>query len=126
MSKKKYSQSADSEYSLVYSTDEGRACPDCHRPVRLCVCRKKRPSPPGDGTIRISRSTKGRKGKGVTVLSGVPHTGDALKEFGKKMKQLCGAGGTVKDGTVEVQGEHRDFLASELIKLGYRVKISGS
>ena len=110
----------------MYSTDEGRVCPDCSRPPRLCVCRKKSLPPPGDGTIRISRSTKGRKGKGVTVLAGVPHTGDALKEFAKNMKRLCGAGGTVKDGFVEIQGEHRDLLASELTKLGYRVKISGS
>lgn len=58
----------------------------------------------------------------MTVLAGVPHTGDGLKEFAKKMKQLCGAGGTVRDGIVEIQGEHRDFLASELKKMGYRVK----
>jgi len=81
--------------------------------------------PPRDGTIRISRSTKGRKGKGVTVLTGIPLTGDALKELAQRLKQRCGAGGTVKDGSVEIQGEHRDFLASELIKLGYQVKVSG-
>jgi len=125
MSKRDSSRSGKPEHTLVYSTDEGRACPRCSRPVRLCVCRKQGALPPRDGTIRISRSTKGRKGKGVTVLTGIPLTGDALKELAQRLKQRCGAGGTVKDGSVEIQGEHRDFLASELIKLGYQVKVSG-
>lgn len=122
MRKKDHAEPGGPEYTLVYSTDEGRVCPGCFRPVRLCVCQKKPVLPPGDGTIRISRSTKGRKGKGVTVLAGIPLAGDALQEFAKRLKRLCGAGGTVKDGTVEIQGEHRNFLASELKKMGYRVK----
>lgn len=125
MSKKREPAIRQSEYTLVYSTSEGRLCPGCRSPVDRCTCRKKSTPPPGDGIVRISRSTKGRKGKGVTVVTGVPLTGDALKALAQKLKQRCGAGGTVKDGTIEIQGEHRDLLAAELAGLGYRVKYSG-
>jgi translation initiation factor 1 len=74
---------------------------------------------------RVGRETKGRKGKGVTVVTGVPLTAYALDELGSKLKRICGSGGTVKDGVIEIQGDHRDLLVTELAKLGWTVKRSG-
>lgn len=78
-----------------------------------------------DGVVRISRQTKGRKGKGVTLITGLPLSGDALKEMAKQLKQKCGTGGTVKDGVIEIQGDHRDLLVEMLGRLGYTVKQAG-
>ena len=125
MKNKRDTGSRQSEYSLVYSTSEGRICPDCSNPVDRCACRRKKAPPTGDGIVRISRSTKGRKGRGVTIIEGIPLEGQQLKTLAMKLKQRCGAGGTIKDGTIEIQGEHRDLLFSELTKLGYSVKRSG-
>jgi len=75
--------------------------------------------------VRVGRETKGRKGKGVTVVTGVPLAADALDALGSKLKRLCGSGGTVKDGVIEIQGDHRDLLVAELAKLGWTVKRSG-
>lgn len=125
MNKKREPASRKQEYTLVYSTSDGRICPGCSNPVNRCTCRKKSAPPVGDGIVRVSRSTKGRKGKGVTVVSGVPLSGKELKGLALKLKQRCGAGGTIRDGNIEIQGEHRDLLLSELTKLGYKVKRSG-
>ena len=125
MKDKKNPAFRQSEYTLVYSTSEGRICPNCSKPVSNCICRRNVTRAAGDGTVRVSRSTKGRKGKGVTVITGVPLAGDALKDLAQKLKQRCGAGGTIKDGAIEIQGEHRDLLIAELEKLGYTVKRSG-
>lgn len=113
--------------NLVYSTDSGRMCPGCCRPRAECVCAKKHASTTihNDGIVRIQRETKGRKGKGVTVITGIPLAPDALAKLAKKLKAKCGSGGTVKDGTVEIQGDHRDKLAAELKAAGYTVKLSG-
>ena len=81
--------------------------------------------PRGDGTVRVSRETKGRKGKGVTLISGVPLGAEALAALTKELKQRCGSGGTVKDGMIEIQGDHRDRLLGELQSRGYRVKMAG-
>lgn len=78
-----------------------------------------------DGIVRIGRSTKGRRGKGVTTVTGIPLEGDALKEIAQTLKGKCGAGGTVKDGVIEIQGEHRETLQKTLEAMGYRVKQSG-
>lgn len=83
------------------------------------------PLPRGDGTVKVSRETKGRKGKGVTLISGVPLGADSLAALAKNLKQLCGTGGTVKDGNIEIQGDHRDRLVVELQSRGYRVKRAG-
>ena len=125
MKNKKDPGSRQSEYSLVYSTSEGRVCPGCSKPVEKCSCQRKTASPRGDGIVRVSRSSKGRKGKGVTLITGIPLTGDDLKGLALKLKQRCGAGGTIKDGAIEIQGEHRDLLVAELTQLGYSVKRSG-
>lgn len=106
---------------LVYSTDGGKFCPGCCRPIAECVCKKKHPTV-SDGVVRIRRETKGRKGQGVTVITGVPLAGDDLKAFAKTLKQQCGSGGTVKDGVIEIQGEHRETLIVTLKKKGWVVK----
>ncbi len=110
----------------VYSTDHGRMCPACNRLVTACRCKKAAAGgAPADGIVRVSRSTKGRKGKGVTIITGVPLQGDALKKFAKQLKARCGAGGAVKDGTIEIQGDHRDALVPTLEAEGWTVKRAG-
>jgi translation initiation factor 1 len=79
----------------------------------------------GDGVVRVSRETKGRKGKGVTLVTGVPLGGDDLKDLAKKLKRRCGSGGTVKDGVIEIQGDHRDAVIAELSGFGWTVKKAG-
>jgi translation initiation factor 1 len=109
---------------IVYSTEHGKMCPACSRPVSDCTCRKKW-APKGDGIVRVGRETKGRKGKGVTLISGVPLDHEAIKDLGKELKKKCGTGGTIKDGIIEIQGDHRDLLVDELEKKGWTVKRSG-
>lgn len=113
------------ESRLVYSTQQGKMCPGCGRPAAQCVCSKKQGAPAGDGIVRISRQTKGRKGKGVSCVTGLALPSDKLEALAKTLKQRCGAGGTVKDGVIEIQGDHREVLAQELKKLGYVVKLAG-
>ncbi len=110
---------------LVYSTGHGRMCPECRRPEAACICRKAAAPPKGDGIVRVGRETKGRAGKGVTIITGVPLAGDALAALGTALKKRCGSGGTVKDGLIEIQGDHRDVLVEELTKRGYKVKKAG-
>ncbi len=100
-------------------------CPVCGNPATECVCRQKKAAPRGDGIVRIGRETKGRKGKGVTVITGIPLEETELKNLVKQLKAKCGAGGTVKDGIVEIQGDHRQMLFEELRSRGWTVKISG-
>jgi len=110
----------------VYSTDHGRMCPVCDRLIAACRCKPKGPAgPPTDGVVRVSRSTKGRKGKGVTIITGVPLQGDDLKTLAKTLKARCGAGGAIKDGTIEIQGDHRDALVALLEAKGWTVKRAG-
>jgi translation initiation factor 1 len=114
------------KYGVVYSTEHGRMCPECGRPVAECGCRREKAAiAPGDGIVRVSRETKGRKGKGVTVITGVPLDEQGLQKLATDLKRKCGAGGTVKGGTIEIQGDHRDLLVAELTKRGYTVKRSG-
>lgn len=110
---------------LVFSTDGGRLCPQCQRPVAECVCGKDRPASTGDGIVRIRRETKGRGGKAVTVIEGVPADDNKLKEIAKKLKQRCGVGGAVKDGNIEIQGDQRAPCKEALEGLGFKVKLSG-
>jgi len=111
---------------IVYSTEHGRMCPACGRPVGECVCRQQRATiPVGDGVVRVGRETKGRKGKGVTVITGLPLDEQGLQKLATDLKRRCGAGGTVKGSTIEIQGDHRDLLVAELTARGYTVKRSG-
>jgi translation initiation factor 1 len=114
------------EYRAVYSTETGRLCPSCGKAVSHCICRKPgAPSPKGDGVVRVRRETKGRGGKTVTTVSGVPLAVEPLKALAGELKRRCGTGGTVKDGVIEIQGDHCDTLVAELSSRGHTVKRSG-
>jgi len=113
------------EDRIVYSTATGRMCPGCGRPVGECVCREAAQAAVGDGVVRVGRETKGRKGKGVTVITGVGLDREGLAKLAGELKQMCGAGGTVKGSVIEIQGDHRDLLVEELKRRGYVVKRSG-
>lgn len=100
---------------LVYSTETGRVKETTVAPA----------IPQGDGIVRIRRETAGRNGKGVTTISGLLLAEAELKNIAKQLKQLCGVGGSVKDGIIEIQGDHRDKLKVELEKRGHTVKLAG-
>jgi translation initiation factor 1 len=89
-----------------------------------CACPRKESSA-GDGVVRVSRETKGRRGKAVTVVTGAPLDARELDDLAKRLKTLCGAGGTVKGGRIEIQGDHRDRVVPELESRGWTVKKSG-
>ncbi len=109
--------------NIVYSTDQGRLCPNCESPISDCQCKNEQIV--GDGKVLISLETKGRKGKGVTVIKGLPMTNEDLKIFGKKLKTQCGTGGAVKDGQIEIQGDSRQKIKELLEKAGFSSKFSG-
>ena len=108
---------------LVYSTESGRMCPACRQPIAQCTCRAPALAPAGDGVVRITRET--RSGKGVTVVRGVPLDAVALAKFAKELRTACGTGGTVKEGAIELQGDHRERVAQALTERGWRFKLSG-
>ena len=114
---------------LVYSTESGKICPSCQKPVSNCSCKKKKPRSQTnikfDGIIRIQRETKGRKGKTVTIISGFQIYADELKNLATQLKRKCGTGGSVKDGVIIIQGDHRDTLITELKNRGFKAKIAG-
>ena len=110
--------------SLVYSTDSGRMCPECRSPANQCRCRKTT-HPVGDGIVRVSRQTKGRKGSGVCIISGLPLGHEDLKALAQQLKKQCGSGGTIKNGAIEIQGDHRAVLVDTLVELGYTAKSAG-
>jgi translation initiation factor 1 len=110
---------------LVYSTERGLVCPACRLPVRKCRCRKEPPPPEGDGIVRVRRETKGRAGKTVTAVDGISLPGDALRALASELKQRCGTGGTLKDGVIEIQGDHRETVVDWLSRKGFTVKRAG-
>ena len=114
---------------LVYSTESGRICPSCKKPVAECTCKKKKPKSPVkikfDGIIRVQREVKGRKGKTVTTVSGFPMSANELKILATELKRRCGTGGSVKDGIIIIQGDHRSTLIAELTNRGYTAKLAG-
>jgi translation initiation factor 1 len=115
---------------LVYSTDSGRICAGCRKPATGCVCKKKKnpkkPSGyPDDGIVRIRREMKGHKGKTVTAIFGIPLEEKELQGFAKTLKRRCGTGGSVKEGVIFIQGDHREALLEEIGKQGYTVKLAG-
>jgi len=116
---------AFSSTGLVYSTDAGRMCPDCRRPAADCDCKQTRALPKTDGVVRVSRSTKGRGGKTVTLVNGLALDALALAQLAKQLKAACGSGGTAKDGVIEVQGDHCEVVMQALQKQGYVVKRAG-
>jgi translation initiation factor 1 len=110
---------------LVYSTGVGQLCPNCRRAVRECVCPKGAPGAAGPMQVRVGRETKGRAGKGVTVVTGLPLPPAEIEALAGKLKKRCGSGGTVREGVIEIQGDHRETVVAELVKLGWPAKKSG-
>lgn len=115
---------SSSSSTLVYSTDGGRTCSACRQPLAQCTC-KANGAVLGDGVVRVSRETKGRGGKSVTLVKGLALDAAALAVLGKQLRAACGAGGTVKDGVIEVQGDHCDLVMEALRKLGHQPKRTG-
>ncbi|WP_241607528.1 stress response translation initiation inhibitor YciH [Rosenbergiella australiborealis] len=101
--------------TLVYSTDGGRIIPEKVIPVRA----------KGDGIVRIHRQTSGRKGKGVSLITGLDLDDEALAKLAAELKKKCGCGGTVINATIEIQGDKRDFLKTYLEGKGFTVKLAG-
>ena len=111
---------------LVYSTEGGRMCPACRQPLTACVCATAaRAAPTGDGKVRVSRESKGRSGKTVTVVRGLALDDAALAALGKRLRSACGSGGTVKDGVLEVQGDHVARVVDWLKQQGFAAKQAG-
>ena len=110
---------------LVYSTENGSRCPTCDNLLRSCTCRPSETPPPGDGIVRVARQTKGRKGKGVTLITGIPLHGEELKAYAAELKKHCATGGAVKQQVIEIQGDHRDKLIDIIKQRGWQVKRSG-
>ena len=106
---------------LVYSSDHGQHCPHCAKPLAQCSCGGSK----SDGIVRVGRETKGRKGKGVTIVTGVALRAAQLSELAKQLKAKCGAGGTTKQGVIEIQGDHRDTVVRLLEDQGFTVKRAG-
>ena len=107
---------------LVYSTEVGRMCPQCRQALASCRCSAASARPAADGVLRVSLETKGRAGKGVTVLRGLALDDAAIAALGKQLRTSCGSGGTVKDGVIEVQGDHRERITQALLSMGHAAK----
>jgi translation initiation factor 1 len=100
-------------------------CPQCRQPQAQCSCRSAVQRPAGDGIVRVSRQTKGRAGKGVTLVKGLDLDDAALIALGKQLKTACGSGGTVKEGVIEVQGDHVERVMELLKAQGHSAKRAG-
>ena len=114
---------------LVYSTETGKICKSCQKTVSECTCKKRKSRSQKiikvDEIIRVQREVKGRKGKTVTTVFGFELDDNELKDLAKQLKRRYGTGGSVKDGIIIIQGDHRDALLSELKKQGYNAKLAG-
>src|ERR1700722_15965070 len=110
---------------LVYSTGIGTLCPNCRRAVRDCVCPKGAPGAAKPAAVRVGRETQGGAGKGVTTITGVPLPIPQIEALAARLKKRCGSGGTVRNGVIEIQGDHRDLIVAELVVLGWPAKRSG-
>ncbi len=110
----------------VYSTEGGRLCPGCGQPVARCACRARREAAPAaGGPVRVWREKQGRGGKTVTVVRGLPLAAAELTALGQRLKAACGSGGTVKDGVIEIQGDHRERVVALLVAQGHAAKAAG-
>jgi translation initiation factor 1 len=111
---------------LVYSTDKGQLCPACQHSLSNCQCATLAAARPlGNGNVRIRRDTKGRKGKGVTLIEGLPLNISELEAMAKFLKTRCGSGGAVKDGVIEIQGDHRPTILEYLTSKNYDARLAG-
>jgi translation initiation factor 1 len=113
--------------SIVYSTGRGRMCAGCRRPIAECVCTdgQGKPARARANVVRVSRQTQGRAGKAVTLISGLALAPGELQSLASELKRRCGSGGTIKDGVIEIQGEHRDSVLAELTRRGIAAKRAG-
>ncbi len=111
----------------VYSTEEGRICPNCGKAVQFCECNKKKPVSvvKQDGIVRLRIERKGRGGKTVTLVEGLPNQEELLKELARDLKKQCGTGGSVKNGIIEIQGDVRDSVMKVLQEKRFTVKKAG-
>ena len=113
--------------ALVYSTEVGRTCPQCRSALAQCSCAAKaKTAPSGDGVVRVARQNKGRGGKTVTIVTGLALDAIALASLARQLRTACGSGGTLKEGVIEVQGDHCDLVMQALEKLGHRAKRTGA
>ncbi len=116
---------------LVYSTDTGRVttCPTCGLSYKACRCEQLAntgtANKKSDGIVRVMRDRKHRGGKIVTVITGIPASSDTIAALAQQLKKLCGSGGTIKDGVIEIQGDHCEKVQEKLTALGYKVKRAG-
>jgi translation initiation factor 1 len=110
---------------IVYSTGIGSLCPNCRRAVKDCVCPKGAPGAAKPGAVRVGREVKGRAGKGVTTVTGLGLSPADIEALATRLKKRCGSGGTVRGGVIEIQGDHRETIVAELLKLGWPAKKSG-
>lgn len=111
------------QYRTVYSTDVGSICAGCSKPESKCVCKElEKNSIKGDGKVRVRKETGGRKGKTVTTVRGLAINGHEMASLLSDLKKRCGSGGTVKDGILEIQGEHVDNILSVLTAKGIKAK----
>lgn len=119
-------KSRSEDYREVYSTDVGALCPKCGKALRKCSCAEEgRARVLGDGQVKVRRETKGRGGKTVTTISGLPLNAAQLQELLTALKRAIGTGGALKDGVLEIQGEHCDLVMKELLQRGFKPKRSG-
>lgn len=100
-------------------------CPACRQPVAQCACGRDAAPRSGDGIVRVSREVAGRRGKAATVVRGVPLDAGGLADLARTLRTLCGAGGSVKDGVIEIQGEHLDKVIAHLQQAGWTVRRAG-
>jgi translation initiation factor 1 len=110
---------------LVYSTDRGRICPECGNAAGDCACGRGSAITRSDGVVKVRREVKGRAGKTVTTIEGVPLRGQAIEALGSELKRRCSAGGSVKEGVIVLQGDHRKTVVPLLQAKGYNVKLAG-
>jgi translation initiation factor 1 len=116
----------ESDYRVVYTTEAGALCPECKRPRAKCGCAEARKLEiRGDGNVRVRRETNGRGGKTVTTIAGLALNQTELQALLKDLKRVCGAGGALKDGVLEIQGDHCDLILRELGRRGVRAKRAG-
>lgn len=119
---------SDNHNPTVFSTEFGRMCPKCGKPLKNCVCKKVEndfPKKNADRIVRLFVDRKGRGGKTVTIIDGLPYSSDQLKDLAKSIKRQCGTGGAIKEGKIEIQGDVRDLILPMLQKLGLVVKKAG-
>lgn len=115
----------DTTGGIVYSSGRGRMCPGCSRPIEECICVRETPARPVDRVVRVRRESKGRGGKTVTVISGVPLDAEGIRVLAGDLKRLIGTGGAIRENTIEIQGDQVERIMVELKSRGFTVKRAG-